>query len=57
MERSLVLPWRRLNVHAHDVPDAHVDRQVSHRAVYRALVPSMQELARHLTVYASAPQR
>jgi protein-tyrosine phosphatase len=54
MERPLVLPWRRLKVHAHDVPDAHLERQVTHRAVFRALVPAMEELARHLTAYTSA---
>jgi protein-tyrosine phosphatase len=57
MERSSGPPWRRLTVHAHDVPDAHLDRQVSHRAVYQALVPAVQELARQLTAYASARQQ
>jgi protein-tyrosine phosphatase len=50
---TLVSPWRLLRVHSHDVPDAHVDRQVSHRVVYRALVPAVQELVRHLAAYAS----
>lgn len=52
---KLLLPWRRLRVHSHDVPDAHVDRHVSHRVVYRALVPAIDELARQLTAYIDAP--
>lgn len=56
MERPRMLPWR-LRVHAYDVPDAHVERHVSHRAVFHTLVPAVQELARHLTTYASVPRR
>jgi len=56
MERPLGLPWHRLRVHAYDVPDAHVERQISHRALFRALAPAMQELARALTVYTTAPR-
>jgi protein-tyrosine phosphatase len=57
LERALVLPWHRLRVHTHDVPDAHVDGQVSHRVVYRMLVPAVEELVGHLTAYASVRQR
>ena len=57
LERPLVRPWHRLRVHAHDVPDAHADHQVSHRVVYRTLVPAVEELAAHLTAFASAPRR
>jgi protein-tyrosine phosphatase len=57
LERAQVLPWHRLKVHSHDVPDAHVDAQVSHRVVYRTLVPAVQELVGHLTAYASVRQR
>jgi len=56
MERSAKLPWRRMTLHAHDVPDAHTDRQVSHRAVYRALAPAMLELAQYFTAYTSVRQ-
>jgi protein-tyrosine phosphatase len=57
LERPLTLSWHRLRVHAHDVPDAHLDPQVSHRVVYRTLVPAVDELIGHLTSFASARQR
>ncbi len=56
LERPSVLPWHRLRLHAHDVPDAHVDPHVSHRMVYRTLAPAMEELAAHLTALASVRQ-
>ena len=57
LERPSSLPWHRLRLHAYDVPDAHLDPHISHRVVYRTLVPAVQELAGHLTAFASAGQR
>jgi protein-tyrosine-phosphatase len=57
LERPSSLPWHRLKLHAYDVPDAHLDPHISHRVVYRTLVPAVQELASHLTAFASAGQR
>lgn len=57
LERTLTLPWYRLRVHAHDVPDAHADRHVSHRVVYRTLVPAVEELVARLAAFASVRQR
>ena len=50
LERPSVL--HRLRLHAHDVPDAHLDPHVSHRVVYRTLLPAINELAGHLTAFA-----
>lgn len=55
-ERSLALPWRRLAVHAHDVPDAHLEARVSHRLVYRTLVPAVEELVVRLAAFATVRQ-
>jgi protein-tyrosine phosphatase len=57
LERPLTLPWHRLRVHAHDVPDAHAERHVSHRMVYRTLVPAVEEMVAHLAAFASVRQR
>jgi len=57
LERPLMLPWPRLRLHAHDVPDAHAEPQASHRVVYRTLVPAVKELAEHLAAFASVGRR
>jgi len=56
VERPWVLPWPRLQVHAHDVPDCHIDPRASHRVVYRTLVPAIDELVDHLTTYIAVRQ-
>jgi protein-tyrosine phosphatase len=38
-------PWRRLVVHAHDLPDAHQNERAPHRTVYRLATAGAQQLA------------
>ncbi|MCD4536333.1 hypothetical protein LRP67_19755 [Nocardioides sp. cx-169] len=39
------LPWRRLEVHTHDVPDAHEGARAPHGIVLRLTVPTADRLA------------
>jgi protein-tyrosine phosphatase len=41
-------PWRRLVVHAHDVPDAHQNERAPHRAVYHLVAAGARDVARGL---------
>lgn len=47
VERVLTLssPWRRLDVHSHDVPDAHGEPGAPHRLVFRLIIPNIDRLA------------
>ncbi|WP_134741400.1 hypothetical protein [Nocardioides sp. 503] len=51
------LPWRRLEVHTHDVPDAHDEPRAPHGLVCRLVVPATERLATSLAhgVMASLP--
>ncbi|WP_051217937.1 hypothetical protein [Nocardioides insulae] len=40
--------WRAVRIHEHDVPDAHVERGVTHRLSRRLLVPAVDAVARGL---------
>jgi protein-tyrosine phosphatase len=42
------LPWRRLEVHTHDVPDAHEEPRAPHGLVCRLIVPATDHLAASL---------
>lgn len=44
----LAAPWRRLAVHAHDIPDAHQGEQASHRVVFQLIASSTERVARGL---------
>lgn len=43
-------PWRRLVVHAHDIPDAHQNERAPHRAVYHLVSAGARDVARGLGV-------
>jgi len=45
-------PWRRISVHAHDVPDAHGEPQAPHTIVHRLIVPAAEQLIGHLATAA-----
>jgi protein-tyrosine phosphatase len=42
------LPWRRLEVHTHDVPDAHDEPRAPHGLVWRLTIPATDHLAASL---------
>lgn len=44
----LPAPWRRVAVHAHDIPDAHQIERAPHRVVYRLTVTAAEHLAHDL---------
>ncbi|GAA4378202.1 hypothetical protein [Nocardioides caricicola] len=48
----LTSPWRRLAVHAHDIPDAHQGERAPHRAVYSLTASSSKQVARDLSTCA-----
>ncbi|WP_193611440.1 hypothetical protein [Nocardioides lijunqiniae] len=54
---SRALPWRRLDVHTHDVPDAHDEPRAPHGVVCRLVVPAAERIATSLArgVMASLP--
>ncbi len=37
-------PWRRIEVHGHDLPDAHRGPDIAHAAVRRHLLPATEQL-------------
>lgn len=44
------LPWRRLEVHTHDIPDSHGDPHAPHRLVFRLVPPTADQLVASLAV-------
>ncbi|MDP3894950.1 hypothetical protein [Nocardioides sp.] len=54
---TMTLPWRRLEVHTHDVPDAHGDVGAPHRLVFRLIIPTADRLAGSLSTGALAHLR
>jgi protein-tyrosine phosphatase len=46
---ALTTPWRRMAVHAHDVPDAHQGEHAPHRTVFQLTTTGAEEVARGLT--------
>lgn len=46
--RPAVMPWRRIEVHDHDVLDAHQEPGVTHERVRRQLIPPAERLVHAL---------
>lgn len=45
---ALTSPWRRVSVHAHDIPDAHQGERAPHRVVYSLTSSGSKQVARGL---------
>lgn len=45
---AVTSPWRRVAVHAHDIPDAHQGERAPHRVVFALTTSSAEQLGRGL---------